>query len=110
MICFDTKDRVWLRIEIVIVLLFYLVVSAALILFGFESNILLICGLATVFMTFLAFLYLCGINTQNDWIMIPFVVAEIIIRILFGFFVGAVWIVFLLALFDLMSVNSPVGE
>ncbi|CAD5234062.1 unnamed protein product [Bursaphelenchus xylophilus] len=97
----------WAKIFSAIFLILYGVISLILLFVGLNTTIALVLGLGMLFLTFLTLLYLVGIQKKNDWIMIPFVVSEMIIRVFIGFLVGAIWIAYLLALFDLVQFESP---
>ncbi|CAD5230173.1 unnamed protein product [Bursaphelenchus okinawaensis] len=98
----------WAKIFSGLFLIIYGVLSLVLLFIGLNATIALVIGLGTLFLTFLALLYVIGLQKKNDWVMIPFVVAEMIFRVFFGFLIGGIWIVYLLALFDLIHVESPI--
>uniref|UniRef100_A0A1I7ZNS0 MARVEL domain-containing protein n=1 Tax=Steinernema glaseri TaxID=37863 RepID=A0A1I7ZNS0_9BILA len=55
-------------------------------------------------------MYFCGLKDRNEWIMIPALVVEILLRIVAGFIVMALWFAYVLFLFDIIQFESPLDS
>ncbi|TKR72380.1 hypothetical protein L596_019835 [Steinernema carpocapsae] len=55
-------------------------------------------------------MYFSGLKDQNEWIMIPALVVEILLRIVMGFVLLAMWFAYVLFLFDIIDFASPIDS
>ncbi|KAI6191398.1 hypothetical protein M3Y97_00223800 [Aphelenchoides bicaudatus] len=87
----------------------YTFIAIAFFIFGFASFLCWIAGLSLLLLALFAFLYLHGLNIENNWLMLPFLVSEIIVRLILGGFVFVCWICYVMSLFDQIGFESPIG-
>jgi hypothetical protein len=87
----------------------YIFIAVAFLLFGFFNYLFLLVGLCLILLAALAFLYLQGLNTENECMMLPFLVSELIVRLLIGFVMIISWVVYLLYEFEQVEIESPIG-
>ncbi|KAK0400477.1 hypothetical protein QR680_015268 [Steinernema hermaphroditum] len=55
-------------------------------------------------------MYFCGLKDKNEWLMVPALVVEILLRIIVGFVLMALWFAYVLLLFDIIQFESPLDS
>ncbi|KAE9549120.1 hypothetical protein FO519_007667 [Halicephalobus sp. NKZ332] len=76
--------------------------------FGFYSIGLFPFAVLSLIMFIVSFLYWKGLRKENDFLMIPFLVAEILLRVICGFILCFLWGTFILASFNMIVIESPI--
>uniref|UniRef100_A0A7E4VVP9 MARVEL domain-containing protein n=1 Tax=Panagrellus redivivus TaxID=6233 RepID=A0A7E4VVP9_PANRE len=109
----ETFCRCWsllpaLKVLSFLATLFYLGLSIFIGYRSFDEPGEIAFALLAFFFAVMAFLYYKGISNENDWIMIPFLVAEILARVVTGFMLCFTWGIFVLSIFDMFLMRSPI--
>uniref|UniRef100_A0AC35FLS9 Uncharacterized protein n=1 Tax=Panagrolaimus sp. PS1159 TaxID=55785 RepID=A0AC35FLS9_9BILA len=97
-----------LKIATIILMLFYLIFGIFVSFFIIDSPGLIAFAIMAFIFFGLTLLYFDGIRRKNDFLMIPFLVAEILFRVIIGFLICFLWGTFVLSSFDMFIVNSPI--
>ncbi|VDK43094.1 unnamed protein product [Anisakis simplex] len=97
----------WLSLADIIVHLFTSVYLTELAL---DECIFIPFVIFALFIAFLSALYYVGLHKDNDCLMIPMIVAKVLFVLMIGLFMLFSWIAFLLSLFSLVQVKSPIDS
>uniref|UniRef100_A0AC34R904 MARVEL domain-containing protein n=1 Tax=Panagrolaimus sp. JU765 TaxID=591449 RepID=A0AC34R904_9BILA len=97
-----------LKICSLLLALIYLTMALIFAFFGFNSIGLFPFAVTAFILFVFAFLFFKGLQIENEFYMIPFLVSEILVRVICGFVLCFLWGTFVLASFDMIIVNCPV--
>uniref|UniRef100_A0A0M3ISI4 Transmembrane protein n=1 Tax=Ascaris lumbricoides TaxID=6252 RepID=A0A0M3ISI4_ASCLU len=88
----------------------HLLLSVYLTELAMAENIFVPFVISVLMLALLSALYYVGIDKDNDGLMIPMVVAKILLVLMIGLMMIFSWIAYLLSLFSLVQVESPVAS
>uniref|UniRef100_A0A915CN92 NADH dehydrogenase subunit 6 n=1 Tax=Ditylenchus dipsaci TaxID=166011 RepID=A0A915CN92_9BILA len=102
---------IYLRVFSAFFVVIYALISISLFVFGLqESPIYFIFAFLSIILALLSILYYRGLSQERDGRMIPFVVAELILRLYFGFLLFGGWVSAILSIFNLSKIQSLIDQ
>ncbi|KAH7725308.1 hypothetical protein AAVH_07101 [Aphelenchoides avenae] len=85
----------------------YAALTVLLCVLAFYDATLVSAAIAMLFAVLLTVLYYLGLRKEKECHMVPFLVVELILRVMVSFLVAGLWLASTLSVFDMVSIKSP---